>query len=232
MPYSPKIARRTTLKWMLAGIGSAPLVAACGGADGPASNTPLLGTPRPISGSRYGTDPDLLDPQILWQRTMTTAQLALAAALCDVIIPAGDNVPAASELGVPEFIDEWVSSPYDLTQDDRTACFKLFEWLETEAQNAGASSFSVATIDTQTTLLDRIAWRDRVEDGLDDQADGFARFRKLALSAYFASEPGSQWLGYIGNRPAMGDYAGPTREALDHLEQALIPLGLSIPEDL
>lgn len=232
MSYLPKTDRRTTLKWMLAGIGTTPLVAACGGADGPASSTVLLGTPAPISGARYGSDPDLLAASVTWPRTMTGAQLTLVAALCDVIMPEADDIAAGSTLGVPDFIDEWMSSPYEQTQDDRIACFDLFEWLEAEARRAGASSFAAAEPDTKTDLLDRIAWRERVEPGLEAQADAFRRFRTLAVSAYFASEQGSAWLGYIGNQPSMGDYAGPSAEALDHLAQALDTLGLTLPTDL
>lgn len=232
MSYLPKTDRRTTLKWMLAGIGTAPLVAACGGADGPSANATLLGDPAPISGTPYGADPDLLDPRVTWTRTMTSAQLSLVAALCDVVMPAADDRPAASALGVPDFVDEWVSSPYEQTQDDRAACFELFEWLEAEARARGAASFADADPDLHTALLDRIAWRDSVESGLEAKADGFARFRALAVSAYFASEQGSAWLGYIGNQPAMGDYAGPTQEALDHLDAALASLNLTRPEGL
>ena len=232
MSYLPKTDRRTTLKWMLAGIGTAPLVAACGGADGPASNAVLLGEPAPISGAPYGSDPDLLMPTVNWSRTMTTAQLSLVAALSDVVMPAGDDIPSASALGVPDFIDEWVSSPYEQTQDDRAACFALFEWLEGEARASGAVSFAEASFETQTSLLDRFAWSQSVEPGLEDVADGFARFRTIAVSAYFASEQGSAWLGYIGNQPAMGDYAGPSQEALDHLELALTSLKLTLPDGL
>ena len=232
MTYLPKMDRRTTLKWMFAGLGTAPLVAACGGADGPSSSAALLGTPGQISGTPYGADPDLLDPKVTWARTMTRDQLTLVAALSDVIMPAADDIQAASSLGVPDFIDEWLSSPYEQTQDDRAECFALFEWLEAEARATGSASFASASLDAQSTLLDRIAWRDKVEPGLDAQAAAFGKFRTLAVSAYFASEEGSAWLGYIGNQPAMGDYAGPTPEALDHLQNALAGLGLTMPTDL
>lgn len=232
MSYLPKTDRRTTLKWMLAGLGTAPLVAACGGADGPTSSAVLLGKPAPINGTPYGADPDLLAPSISWSRTMTPAQLSLVAALSDVMMPAADDIPAASALGVPDFVDEWVSSPYEQTQGDRAACFALFEWLEGQARAIGAASFAEASLETQTSLLDRIAWSRSIEPGLEDVADGFARFRTIAVSAYFASEQGSAWLGYIGNQPSMGDYSGPSQEAIDHLERALESLNLALPDGL
>lgn len=232
--YLPKMDRRTTLKWLLAGLGATPVIAACGQSDPVPTDTAelLLGTPKPITGTPYGADPDLLDPQVTWERTMTSAQLQLVAALCDVVMPASETLPAASTLGVPDFVDEWVSSPYEMTQGSRTACFDLFEWLEGEARALGAGSFAAASLDQQKAVLDRIAWSQNVEAGLETQASAFDSFRTISVSAYLSSAEGSAWLGYEGNRPATGDYAGPTQAALDHLAAALEPLGLSIPEGL
>ena len=48
----------------------------------------------------------------LWPLTLTKEQRATATALCDLIIPADDTSPAASSVGVVDFIDEWISAPY------------------------------------------------------------------------------------------------------------------------
>lgn len=230
--YSPKMDRRTTLKWLMASVGATPVIAACSSANEPDKVAPLLGEPAAIAGTPYGADPNLMDPQVTWDRTMTPAQLQLTAALCDILMPATDDLPAASALGIPDFVDEWVSSPYEMTQDSRRACFKLFEWLESESRNAGAAAFAAASLEQQKTLLDRIAWSQNVETGLDQYASAFDKFRTISVSAYLSSEEGSLWLGYRGNRPSTGDYAGPTPEALDHLKAALEPLGLTTPEGL
>ena len=232
--YFPKVERRTTLKWLLLGVGTTPVLAARGQSapNDPASPLPLLGTPDDVKGSPYGVDPDLLDPQVTWQRTMTSLQLQLVASLCDIVLPATNEVPSGSALGVPDFVDEWVSSPYEMTQSARRACFALFEWLEQETRGLGAASFAAASLDQQTSVLDRIAWSQSVEVGLEAQAAAFDSFRNIAVSAYLSSAEGSEWLGYIGNQPALGDYAGPTEAALDHLARALEPLGLNIPERL
>lgn len=229
MQALPQIDRRTTLKWLLAGIGVTPALAACGAPEPGAAAVKLLGMPKPISGLPYGVDPDLMEPKVTWDLTMTPAQKQLSSALTDLVMPAGDGLPAGSAFGISDFIDEWVSSPYEKTRDDRERLFALFEWLEGEAGEAG---FAAAPLAEQQALLDRIAWKDRVEEGLADQAAGFDTFRNLSVSAYFSSEEGAQWLGYLGNRPAAGDYAGPTEEALEHLQAALEPLGLTLPEGL
>ena len=232
LPYLPKIDRRTTLKWLLAGVGVTPTLAACGAPDREQESGPLLGDAKPIDGIPYGADPDLLMPSVTWERTMSSAQLQLVAVLIDMVVPDQEDIPSGSALGLPEFIDEWVSSPYEQTQEDRVALFAMFEWLEAEARAVGSPSFAAAPEAQRVELLDRIAWKDRVTEDVTAQADAFDTFRNLSVSAYFASEPGSAWLGYRGNRPAVGDYAGPTQEALDHLDAQLTTLGLQRPTNL
>lgn len=228
--YSPRVDRRTTLKWLTAGLGTTALAAACGRPEGNLAAD--LGTPLPVTGSTYGGDPGIMDPAITWKRTMTAEQLRLCASLADIVLPASHDLPAASQVGVPDFLDEFVSSPYEMTQAGRERCFMLFNWLEAEALALNNTSFADLADMQQKNILDRIAWRDRVEDGLDRQAQAFNTFRSLAASAYFTSAAGSAWLGYMGNRPATGDYAGPSDAARAHLAAALTPMGLVIPEDL
>ncbi|MEO1554548.1 MAG: gluconate 2-dehydrogenase subunit 3 family protein, partial [Pseudomonadota bacterium] len=191
-------------------VGVTPMLAACGqtAPDQTEASALLLGRPKPITGTPYGVDPDLLNPQVTWERTMTGPQLQLVASLSDVVMPASGTLPAASTLGVPDFVDEWVSSPYEMTQESRTVCFDLFEWLEGGARELGAASFATARLDQQSALLDRIAWRESIEPGLEAFAAGFDDFRNLAVSAYLSSAEGSEWLGYIGNRPAYSPAAG------------------------
>lgn len=228
----PETDRRTTLKWLLAGLGVTPALASCSPSPDATEPDLLLGVPRPISGTPYGADPDLMNPVAPWELTMTPAQKELVSALVDLVVPAMDNAPSGSALGLTDFIDEWVSSPYEMTQADRGTLFALFEWLEREVRGAGHAAFARAPETAQTAALDQIAWSDRVVEGAEPHAAAFDRFRNLTVSAYFASEPGSAWLGYIGNQPSMGDYAGPTPEALDHLQAALDDLGLDMPKGL
>jgi hypothetical protein len=217
---------------MAASIGAASVATACGRSLSDTEKTYLLEPAKDISGMGYGVDPDMTEPKITWDLTLSAEQLALAAALADIILPKTDELPAASEVGVPEFINEWVSSPYPMTQKGRRACLDLFEWLEGESLARFETSFASIQDTQKTQLLDLIAWKDKVETGLEDKAANFGIFRSLAVSSYFASEEGSYWLGYRGNQPLTGDYPGPTDEALDHLKAQLTPLGLKMPSTL
>ena len=232
MIKSPKVDRRTTLKWVIAGVGLTPVLASCGEPAEAPSKQLLLGIPKSISGTPYGADPDMMDPKRTWELSMTEAQLVLVSALTDTVLPEAEDLPSGSAVEIPAFINEWVSSPYEKTQEDRERLFELFEWLEGQARSSGEASFAKLEADQQNALLDRIAWKGRIETGLEGYASAFDRFRNLAVSAYFASDVGAKWVGYIGNQPAMGDYEGPTQEALNHLKASLVPLGLKLPEGL
>ena len=227
----PTVDRRTTLKWLASALvtaGAARAQAPGAGADA-GTGFSLLGTPGPPSGPGYGRDPDLLNPAVPWERTMTPPQLRVAAALCDMIIPEDEVSPAATAVGVHDFIDEWVSAPYPNQQRDREMIFAGLEWLERTSRENFVAGFAEAADGQRAEILDRIAFADRVEAGLEDRAAFFHQYRNLTLSAYYATEEGSADIGYIGNVPIAGEYPGPTPEALAHLEQALAGLGLEMP---
>src|SRR4051812_8950628 len=103
----PRIDRRTAIQWMLGaaatvGVRNAGLLA---------EDSPVA---APIPAKGYGPDPTMVkvyQPGELWPLTLTEPQRHTARALCDVIIPADESSPSASAVGVPDFIDEWISSP-------------------------------------------------------------------------------------------------------------------------
>ena len=110
MSYDPKIDRRTALAW----VGAAGAALAAGA--GVVVWNPVI--PDPPHG--YGTDPNLVKPAPApWPRLLSQAELDAAARLADHILPATATAPSASALGVPDFIDEWVSAPYPDQVKDR-----------------------------------------------------------------------------------------------------------------
>ncbi len=236
-PAHATIDRRATLKWLTAAMTASltASVSACGRPDRGVVGrderdlfddwaTNFLGEPKRITGAGYGTDPDMLNPTVPWERTMTPGQLALAASLSDVILPEDDVSPAASTLGVQDFVDEWVSAPYEDQYNDRGLLFTGFGWLERRAREQFGRSFAAAGLANQDALVSRIAGPPI--DGFADSKRFFTRFRHIAMGAYYTTDEGMADLQYIGNTPIMGDYPGPTPEALAHLRTALRSLGL------
>ena len=231
MKAGPKILvdRRTTLRWLVAAVAAETMLAGCGSDEQESAARAMaeLGTPLAPDSVGYGTDPDLMNPVVPWSRTMTEAQLQVAAALADIILPASKASPAASAVGVQDFIDEWVSAPYAAQQADREVVLDGLAWLEDEAHSRFKTAFAAAKVQDASVILDQIAYRDRVAPGMEDAARFFRKFRDLAMSAYYSTAAGIEEIGYVGNRPVAGPYPGPSAEALAHLDAALRHLGLA-----
>ena len=110
---------------------------------------------------------------------------------------ASATAPAASALGVPDFIDEWVSAPYpDQLKDRPLIRGGLQDLAKGETKPA----------DLRGT-------------------DFFKRFRALTVGAYYTTEEGFRDIGYIGNE-ARGSDPGPSAEVKAVIEERLKALGL------
>lgn len=215
------IDRRVTLKWLATAMAtsSVPLNGAYAAPAGSGSAWPVV-VPPPVSAPGYGTDPTMLEPVVTWPKTLTPAQLETVAALSDTILPAEGKWPAPSTAGVHHFIDEWVSAPYLDQQADRRTILAGLEWVEAQAKARHARPYAKLDNGARGLILADAA-------KADPQGRAFLdRMKFLTTGAYYTSEPGVEELGYIGNTPLEGDYPGPTKEALAHLDTVLASLNL------
>ena len=161
-----------------------------------------------------GTDPNLLKKEIPWERVLTVEEKKVVTVLGDLIIPADEHGPAASAVGVPDFIDEWVSAPYDAQQKDGKVIRDGLAWLDGEAKKRFGKGFADAEAKQQTALLDDI-----VAEGTEARkaAHGFfTNFRDKVAGGYYSTPEGWKAIGYIGNTP-MPEFPGPPPEVLKHL---------------
>jgi len=223
-----RVDRRTTLKWLAAAMAAAN--AGCGpdSGDGVPPAGKLLGTAGTPGGAGYGVDPKVVEPSVPWTLTMTEPQLEVASALCDLILPADDTSPAASALGVPDFINEWISAPYPQQQRDRELVLGGLEWLEGQSRARFGRGFAAASEADQMMLADELAWPERGASPPPEMIEFFRRFRFVAVGAYFSTSDGHAYVGYVGNVAIAGEYPGPSEEAMQHLEGVLEKLGLSL----
>ena len=211
---NPEISRRDALHWL---ASASVLIATLPTADG-------LGEPAIPSGAiplaqPYGTDPALLKsykPGDLWPLTLTEAQRATVTALADLIIPADDRSPAASRVGVPAFIDEWLSAPYAQQQLDRPILLEGLLWLETESHRRFQTSFAGLELEQQTQIADDICALSRVKLGLEKPTAFFHLFRNLTMGGFYTSPAGMRDIGFIGNIP-QARFHGPPPEVLARL---------------
>lgn len=201
-PYVRKIDRRTALTW-IGVVGAATAVGA-----GVVVYGPKIGGKAPEA-KGYGTDPNLVTPPAApWPRLLSEEELQTAAILADFILPASGAAPAASALGVPDFIDEWVSAPYPDQVKDREPIRKGLKALGKKVLKADAAARKTAMSELQS--------------GKDAF---FKRYRELVIGAYYTTEAGFKDIGYIGNVARASD-PGPSPEVMAHLERELQKLGL------
>lgn len=200
--------RRTAIKWMLTAAATIAVLER----DGVAAE----GAPAAAKG--YGTDPDLLKaykPGDVWPLTLSEPQRLTARALCEVIIPADDTSPGASAVGVPDFIDEWISSPYPAQEGDRRLLLEGLGWIDEEAQRRFQKTFAGLTLEQQTAICsDLAAAKPRPEH--KKPAAFFKRYRDLTAGGYYTTPEGMKAIGYVGNAPS-ATFGGPPVEALKHV---------------
>jgi hypothetical protein len=155
-------------------------------------------------------------PGDVWPLTLTEPQRRTARALCDVIIPADDASPSASAVGVPDFIDEWISSPYPAQAGDRRIILDGLKWIDEEAMRRFQKTFADLTLEQQTAICDDLA----TGKPKDKKAVSFfKRFRDLTAGGYYTTPEGMKAIGYVGNVPS-ATFDGPPVEALKHVELA------------
>ncbi len=206
--------RRQALKWIGAAAAAAAVFPHASAQDK---------LPRPAAapgGQRIGWDPVLnktYAPGELWPLTLTPKQRKAAASLTDLILPPdnpGDKQP--SKLGVQDFIDEWISSPYDETAKDRPIITEGLDWLDAEAQRRFQKDFADLAEPQKCAIADDICGKAAVKKDFKPAQNFFNRFRYLAASGYYTTPQGWKDIGYVGNVPTV-NFDGPTPEALKHL---------------
>ena len=100
------------------------------------------------------------------------------------------------------------------------------EWLDAECRQRFNTDFAGASDAQRRTVFDLIAWRQKIAPGYERPAQFFARLRGLMMIGFYSLPEGAADIGYMGNKPSLGPYAGPTREALAQFNQAMTGLGL------
>jgi hypothetical protein len=200
--------RRTSIKWMLAAAAafeSLQLQAGEALARDVAPNQP-----------GYGTDPDLVKewkPGGPWPLTLNDDARLTTAALCDLIIPADAASPAASAVGVVDFIDEWISAPYPQQRGDRPLVLTGLAWIDGESRKRYGKAFHAVTDAERAAIADDICSAAKAQAPFAEAAKFFARFRDLTAGGFYTTPIGMKDIGYTGNVP-LERFDGPPLEAL------------------
>jgi len=207
IPESDKLSRREAMKRVAAAAATISVL-----------NWQTFGA-GPVTAQPYGTDP-LLNKNYqsgdFWPLTLNRPQKATTRTLADLILPADEKFPAASEVGTVEFIDEWISAPYPAQQADRAVVLEGLAWLDTEAGQRYGTQFAALAVDRQSALADDICYLERAQPKFNVAAKFFAKFRNLVAGGYYATQKGWKDIGFVGNVPTV-TFAGPPRKVLEQL---------------
>lgn len=222
----PRLDRRTAIKWMLTASSVLMLPrATLAQPTRPATNTPPgpAGPATPIpplpKGKGYGTDPDLMKAYSVgdyWPLTLGDEQRRVVTILCDDILPADEHSPSASAVGVPDFIDEWISAPYPTHGDDRLMVLGGLSWLDEEAKRRFGRALVALREPERHAILDTIS---RTGGASPESAEGarfFNRLRELVVGGFYTTPEGMRDIGYVGNLPS-ATFEGPPPEVLARL---------------
>ncbi len=204
----PRLSRRQVLKWFAA--------AAAASQASPFMAFSQDSLPAAVG---YGSDPkvnDIYKRGDFWPLTLSPEQRKTVTALADVILPADDLGPAASQLRVPDFIDEWVSAPYPKQQRDRETVLAGLTWINEESNRQFKKDFADLTIKQQQSLCDVLSKQDHIDSKIRQAASFFRTFTSLSMGAYYSTPEGWKAIGYTGNVPS-ATFAGPPQEVLDKL---------------
>jgi hypothetical protein len=226
-----RVSRRAAMQWVMTAVAASSLpTGPASGADQPP--TPPSPVQPPSSGGLrvpappgapstegYGTDPNLIDvhePGAIWPLTLTPAQRRTTVALADVILPKDELGPAASAVGVPDMIDEWISAPYPTQRADRPVILDGLAWVDAQSNQRFTKSFADLADDQKRAICDDVCFAPAAKPEFKKAAASFSRFRALAAGAYYSTMEGWKAIGYVGNVP-LQQFDGPPAEVLERL---------------
>lgn len=212
------LARRAALR-RLAILGAASAGATTAG-RGEAAPAPANGPPpSPVPGrpTRPPTDQDQQSPELWWEKVLTKDELRTLSVLCDLILPADERTPAASALGVPDFVDEWVSAPYPIQQADLQAIRGGLAWLDLEARRRFGKVFTGLSLAQRSAIADDLCDPAKAKPTHAPGALMFDRVRTISIIGAYTTQEGMKDIGYVGN-VAAASWDGPPPELLRHLK--------------
>ena len=214
-PAPGHVSRRQAIQWVMAAVAASALPTRAQALPRRAASRP-----RPTGPAKpYGVDPDLMktyEPGDLWPLTFNDTQRKTATVLADVIIPKDALGPAASEVGVPAMIDEWISAPYPEQQSDRPVILEGLAWLDSESNKRFKKPFAELTTAQHHAICDDICHTKTAKPEFRKAVEFFSTFRSLCSGAYYATPAGWKAIGYEGNVP-LTKFDGPPKEVLDKL---------------
>jgi hypothetical protein len=182
--------RRKSLK-IIAGtaVAGGAMLAGCG----PAEDKKVVGTAEPSFTIDRNPDELKYEKSLLArEKFFTEHEMATISVLADIIIPKDEVSGSATEAQVPEFISFIVQDMPNLQTPLRGG----LRWLDLQSLKQFDRSFIDCTSQQQITMVDQIAYPDRVKPGMEQGVAFFSQLRNLVASGFYTTAIGMKDLGY------------------------------------
>jgi len=159
----------------------------------------------------YGRTPEEKerDAKLHAERFFNEHELGTIAVLCDIILPANDKFGAATDAGVPEFVEFMVK---DLPYHQLPIRGGLM-WLDNKSNKQFEKEFKACSNEEQISIIDEIAYPDKAAPEVEQGVKFFSLMRNLTLTGYYTTKMGIEDLGYQGNVANIWD--GVPKEVLE-----------------
>ena len=193
--------RRRVLQLMAIGGASAAYL----------QNYPNMAAKAQSQSKGYGQDVDVNNPVVTWDKTLDSNQLKNLTVIGDLIIPADDQSPSASDLDITDFVNEWVSAPYPDQQADRRNITEGLMRLDKMANVQDQRYFHALGAQTRVKIFDDLAKTVADESASEDDKLFFDRLVYLYVGGFYTTDEGMADIGYVGNVP-LETFDGPPEE--------------------
>jgi hypothetical protein len=198
--------RRENLKLLFTGsVGAGLLLTGCEPEQVAVQNKLLSGG---TIGNRTEEEKQL-DARLLSEKFFTDAEFKKLNTLVDIILPAGEDSPSATELKVPDFIEFMMKDQ----PSNQTPMRGGLMWLDFEADELFGKPFNELSKEQVIQIVELVAWPDKASPEYAGAVSWFNMLRNLTCSGYFSTEAGWKYMDYRGNTPNVWD--GVPQKVLD-----------------
>ncbi|MDN3203081.1 gluconate 2-dehydrogenase subunit 3 family protein [Algoriphagus sediminis] len=191
--------RRENLKLLFAGsLGTGLFMTGCA----PESEEAKLAE-LPAGGTIGGRTEEekIRDQKLLAETFFTEEEKKKLSILVDIVMPADEESPSATEVGAVDFIDfMMVDQP-----SNQTRMRGGMMWLDFEANELFGKQFLELNQDQIMEIIDLVAWPDTATPEYEGGVKWFNMVRNFAATAFFSTEAGWKYMGYKGNTPNAWD---------------------------
>jgi hypothetical protein len=135
--------------------------------------------------------------KLMSEKFFTPHEMSTLAVLCDIIIPADEKSGSATDAKVPDFIEFIVKD----MPDNQVPMRGGLQWLDLQSNKRYGNPFIGCTQQQRLSLVDDIAYPNKIKPGMEQGVAFFNLARNLTASGFYTTEMGVKDIGYIGNKP-------------------------------